>query len=154
MPHKPKPARADVVIIGAGASGATAAKVLTERGMRVVALERGPWRKRESFGGDELANVSRYNLWPDPILNPRTYREGANAETNIELFCPVPQMVGGGTVHWQGWLPRFTESDFKLRSITGDVPGTTLVDWPITYADLEPYYTQVEWSFGVSGGGA
>jgi choline dehydrogenase-like flavoprotein len=153
MPHKPKPARADVVIIGAGASGATAAKVLTERGMRVVALERGPWRKRESFGGDELANVNRYNLWPDPILNPRTYREGANAETKIELFCPVPQMVGGGTVHWQGWLPRFTESDFKLRSIAGDVPGTTLVDWPITYADLEPYYTQVEWSFGVSGGG-
>ena len=153
MPHKPKPARADVVIIGAGASGATAAKVLTERGMKVVALERGPWRKRESFGGDELANVNRYNLWPDPMLNPRTYREGADGETKIELFCPVPQMVGGGTVHWQGWLPRFTESDFKLRSIAGDVPGTTLVDWPITYADLEPYYTQVEWSFGVSGGG-
>ena len=153
MPHKPKPARADVVIIGAGASGATAAKVLTERGMNVVALERGPWRKRESFGGDELANVNRYNLWPDPMLNPRTYREGADGETKIELFCPVPQMVGGGTVHWQGWLPRFTESDFKLRSIAGDVPGTTLVDWPITYADLEPYYTQVEWSFGVSGGG-
>ena len=153
MPHKPKPPRADVVIIGAGASGATAAKVLTERGMNVVALERGPWRKRESFGGDELANVNRYNLWPDPMLNPRTYREGADGETKIELFCPVPQMVGGGTVHWQGWLPRFTESDFKLRSIAGDVPGTTLVDWPITYADLEPYYTQVEWSFGVSGGG-
>ena len=153
MPHKPKPARADVVIIGAGASGATAAKVLTERGLKVVALERGPWRKRESFGGDELANVNRYNLWPDPILNPRTYREGADDATKIELFCPVPQMVGGGTVHWQGWLPRFTESDFKLRSIAGDVPGTTLADWPITYADLEPYYTQVEWSFGVSGGG-
>lgn len=68
MAQKPKPERADVVIIGAGASGATAAKVLTERGMRVVALERGPWRKRESFGGDELANVNRYNLWPDPIL--------------------------------------------------------------------------------------
>ena len=153
MPHKPKPPRADVVIIGAGASGATAAKVLTERGLKVVALERGPWRKRESFGGDELANVNRYNLWPDPMLNPRTYREGADGETKIELFSPVPQMVGGGTVHWQGWLPRFTESDFKLRSIAGDVPGTTLVDWPITYADLEPYYTQVEWSFGVSGGG-
>ena len=153
MPHKPKPERADVLIIGAGASGATAAKVLTERGLKVVALERGPWRKRESFGGDELANVNRYNLWPDPILNPRTYREGADGETKIELFCPVPQMVGGGTVHWQGWLPRFTENDFKLRSIAGDVPGTTLVDWPITYADLEPYYTQVEWSFGVSGGG-
>jgi choline dehydrogenase-like flavoprotein len=153
MAQKRKPDRVDVVIIGAGASGATAAKVLTERGLRVVALERGPWRKRESFGGDELANVNRYNLWPDPILNPRTFRASADEEAKINLFCPVPQMVGGGTVHWQGWLPRFTESDFKLRSIVGDVPGTTLVDWPISYADLEPYYTEVEWAFGVSGAG-
>ncbi len=119
--------------------------------MRVVALERGPWRTRESFGGDELANVNRYNLWPDPLLNPRTYREAPADEAKTELFCPVPQMVGGGTVHWQGWLPRFTESDFWLRSIAGDVPGASLVDWPITYADLEPYYTTVEWAFGVSG---
>ena len=43
--------------------------------MKVVALEKGPWRKKESFGGDELANINRYNLWPDPILNPRTWRE-------------------------------------------------------------------------------
>ena len=153
MAQKPKPERADVVIIGAGASGATAAKVLTERGLQVVALERGPWRKLESFGGDELANVNRYNLWPDPILNPRTLRTSADEEPKLDLFCPVPQMVGGGTVHWQGWLPRFTESDFRLRSIVGDIPGTTLVDWPISYADLEPYYTEVEWAFGVSGAG-
>jgi choline dehydrogenase-like flavoprotein len=148
---KSKPERADVCIIGAGASGAVAAKVLTERGLRVVALERGPWRTRESFGGDELANVNRYNLWPDPLLNPRTYRQSEAEEPREELFCPVPQMVGGGTVHWQGWLPRFTENDFRLRTIVGDLPGATLVDWPITYADLEPYYSNVEWAFGVSG---
>ncbi|GAC1653079.1 MAG: GMC family oxidoreductase [Herpetosiphon sp.] len=153
MAQHRKPERVDVVIIGAGASGGAAAKVLAERGMRVVALERGPWRKRESFGGDELANVNRYNLWPDPLLNPRTYRATADEQPRVELFCPVPQMVGGGTVHWQGWLPRFTENDFKLRTIAGDVPGTTLVDWPISYADLEPYYTKVEWAFGVSGKG-
>ena len=94
MAQKRKPDRVDVVIVGAGASGATAAKVLAERGMRVVALERGPWRKRESFGGDELANVNRYNLWPDPILNPRTLRASADEEAKINLFCPVPQMVG------------------------------------------------------------
>ena len=151
MAHKPKPERADVVIIGAGASGGTAAKVLAERGMRVVALERGPWRTKESFGGDELANVNRYNLWPDPIMNPRPYRETGDDHVREELFCPVPQMVGGGTVHWQGWLPRFTASDFRLHSMVGDVEGTSLVDWPISYAELEPYYTAVEWAFGVSG---
>ncbi|HEV2128860.1 MAG TPA: GMC family oxidoreductase [Thermomicrobiales bacterium] len=153
MVGKRKPERVDVCIIGAGASGGTAAKVLTEGGARVVALERGPWRAHESFGGDELANVNRYNLWPDPLLNPRTYRETEQDEPRVELFCPVPQMVGGGTVHWQGWLPRLTENDFRLRTIAGDVPGASLVDWPISYADLEPYYTKVEWTFGVSGQG-
>jgi choline dehydrogenase-like flavoprotein len=145
------PEPTEVCIIGAGASGAAAAKVLTERGVRVVALERGPWRRRETFGGDELANVNRYNLWPDPLLNPRTVRSSADAPARTELFCPVPQMVGGGTVHWQGWLPRFTENDFRLRSVAGALPGTSLADWPITYAELEPYYTEVEWAFGVSG---
>jgi choline dehydrogenase-like flavoprotein len=148
---KTKPERSDVCIIGAGASGAAAAKVLTERGMKVVALERGPWRKKETFGGDELANVNRYNLWPDPLLNPRTHRTSAGEKASVDLFCPVPQMVGGGTVHWQGWLPRFAENDFRLRTIVGDLPGTSLADWPITYDDLEPYYTKVEWAFGVSG---
>ncbi|KQU70780.1 GMC family oxidoreductase [Phycicoccus sp. Root101] len=146
-----KPERVDAVIIGAGASGAAAAKVLTEGGMRVVALEKGPWRTKESFGGDELANVNRYNLWPDPLLNPRTSRRDTESEAEVDLFCPVPQMVGGGTVHWQGWLPRFTENDFRLRSIAGELPGTSLADWPITYAELEPYYDKVEWAFGVSG---
>jgi len=130
-----------------------AAKVLTEQGMKVVALERGPWRKKESFGGDELANINRYNLWPDPILNPRTVHDTTTGETRTELFCPVPQMVGGGTVHWQGWLPRFTPNDFRLHTIVGDLPGTTIVDWPISYDELEPFYTKVEWAFGVSGHG-
>ena len=153
MARKPKPERADVCIIGAGASGAAAAKVLTERGLRVVALERGPWRTKETFGGDELANINRYNLWPDPLLNPRTVvrPETGSTDPEVELFCPVPQMVGGGTVHWQGWLPRFTPNDFRLRTVVGDLPGTTLADWPITYDELEPYYSQVEWAFGVSG---
>jgi choline dehydrogenase-like flavoprotein len=153
MIGKRKPERVDVCIVGAGASGGTAAKVLAEGGASVVALERGPWRTAETFGGDELANVNRYNLWPDPLLNPRTYRETVDDATRTELFCPVPQMVGGGTVHWQGWLPRLTENDFRLRTIAGDLPGASLVDWPIRYADLEPFYTKVEWAFGVSGQG-
>ena len=151
MAPSTKPERVDVCIIGAGASGATAAKVLTERGLRVVALERGPWRTKESFAGDELANVNRYNLTPDPLLDPRTVRELPDGEVRLEQFCPVPQMVGGGTVHWQGWLPRFTPNDFRFHSVVGDLPGTTIADWPITYDELEPYYDKVEWAFGVSG---
>src|SRR5271170_378651 len=148
---KSKPARADVCIIGAGASGAAAAKVLCEAGVNVVSLERGPWRTRETFGGDELANINRYNLWPDPLLNPRTTRGSTDEKPRVELFCPVPQMVGGGTVHWQGWLPRFTPEDFRLRTVAGEVKGASLADWPISYDELEPYYSKVEWAFGVSG---
>jgi choline dehydrogenase-like flavoprotein len=151
VPYKRKPPAVDVCVIGAGASGATAAKVLTEGGVSVVGLERGPWRGRETFGGDELANINRYNLWPDPILNPRTARAEPSEHAHVEDFCPVPQMVGGGTVHWQGWLPRFTPDDFRIRSVAGDLPGATLADWPISYEELEPYYVRVEWAFGVSG---
>lgn len=153
MAGKKKPERVEVCIIGAGASGATAAKVLTESGVRVVALERGPWREPESFGGDELANSNRYNLWPDPLLNPRTFRASEDEEPKVELFCPVPQMVGGGTVHWTGWVPRMVESDFKLKTLRGEVEGASIADWPITYDELEPYYDRVEWAFGVSGQG-
>src|SRR4051794_39514358 len=148
---KPKPDSVDACIIGAGASGATAAKVLTESGLRVVMLERGPWRKPESFGGDELANVHRYNLWPDPILNPRTFRSSSDQTPQIELFCPVPQMVGGGTAHWTGWVLRMTENEFRPHTIYGNVSGANLADWPISYQELEPYYDRVEWAFGVSG---
>ena len=147
----PKPERTDVCIIGAGASGAAAAQGADRA--RVSRRRPGtrPLADKETFGGDELANVNRYNLWPDPLLNPRTYRHSADEEAAVDLFCPVPQMVGGGTVHWQGWLPRFTPEDFRLHTIVGDLQGTSLADWPISYDDLEPYYTKVEWAFGVSG---
>ena len=146
-----KPERASVCIIGSGASGGTAAKVLTEGGVDVVCLEKGPWLKPEDFAGDELANVNRYYLWPDPLLNPRTYRLGEDEEPKVELFCPVPQVVGGGTTHWTGWVPRMTESEFRQRSIYGELDDASLADWPVGYEELEPYYTQVEWALGVSG---
>ena len=146
-----KPEPTDVCIIGGGASGATAAKVLTEGGANVVVLERGPWRKAKDFSPDELANVNRYFLTPDPRLHPRTYRETDTETADVQPFSPTPFIVGGGTSHWTGWVPRMFEVDFEMRSRHGDIPGADLADWPISYADLEPYYDKVEWSLGVSG---
>jgi choline dehydrogenase-like flavoprotein len=145
------PARADVCIIGGGASGATAAKVLTESGARVAMLERGPWRQPKQFSPDELANVNRYFLTPDPRLHPRTHRSSEGERAEVTRFSPTPFIVGGGTSHWTGWVPRMFEVDFEMRSRHGDVPGADLAGWPISYADLEPYYDKVEWSLGVSG---
>jgi choline dehydrogenase-like flavoprotein len=149
MRRRPEPA--DVVIIGAGASGATAAKVLTEAGVNVVCLERGPWMKPDEFSGDELKHVNRFFLWQDLELKPRTKRREAGERAEITRFSPVPQMVGGGTVHYSGWFPRPTEDDLRARSVYGDIPGASLVDWPVTYDELEPYWTKVEWEYGVCG---
>ena len=147
-----RPDPVDVLIVGAGgASGATVAKVLTESGLRVVGLERGPWLRQEHFSADEIKFINRNYLWPDPVLKPRTVRRDESSTAEVKQFSPMPQGVGGGTIHYSGWFPRATESDFRMRSIHGDVEGASLADWPISYADLEPYYSRVEWEFGVSG---
>jgi len=151
MIRKTNPEPVDVVIVGAGAGGATAAKVLTEAGLRVVGLERGPWLKPEHASGDELKILNRNYIWQDPTLKPRTVRANENEKAVVKNFSATPQVVGGGTTHWGGMVPRMAESDFKLRSLHGDVEGASLVDWPITYDDLEPYYSKVEWEFGTSG---
>lgn len=147
-----KPAAVDAVVIGVGASGGTVAKVLSEGGMRVVGLERGPWLDAaKHFGGDELKFINRNYVWPDTKLHPRTYRPNDRTEAVTMPFSPAPNMVGGGTTHWAGWVPRPMPSDFQMRSLHGEIPGASLADWPISYDDLEGYLTKVEWEFGVSG---
>jgi choline dehydrogenase-like flavoprotein len=59
--------------------------------------------------------------------------------------------VGGGTFSYGAMAWRFMEQDFRMRSTYGAVDGSTLEDWPIRYADLEPYYEKAEWELGVSG---
>ena len=63
----------------------------------------------------------------------------------------LPTTVGGGGVHADSKLPRFREDDFHLRSALGPVDGADVVDWPLTYADLEPYYAEAERLVGVAG---
>lgn len=146
------PAPVDVVVVGVGATGGTVAKVLSEAGLSVVGIERGPWlRPQEHFSGDEVKFVNREYLSPDPLLSPRTLRHDETAQAEIFPFSPAPQMVGGGTVHWAGWLPRPMPSDFRQLSLHGPIDGADLADWPITYDDLEPYLTKVEWEFGCAG---
>ena len=63
----------------------------------------------------------------------------------------LPQIVGGGTVHWDAKVPRFWDIDFQQLSALGPVPGADLADWPFGYADLAPYYDEVEKLIGVQG---
>ena len=122
MTPKIKPAPVDVVIVGLGANGGTAAKVLSEAGLKVVGLERGPWLKNDKhYSGDELKFVNRNYMWPDSKLTPRTVRRSETEVAEPYPFSMTPQLVGGGTNHWAGWVPRPRESDFMLRSLHGDV---------------------------------
>lgn len=141
----------DVVIVGTGATGGTAAKVLSERGLKVVGLDRGPWLKPKDFSGDEIKYVNRNFLVPDALLKPRTYREHETETTELSSFSLLPQMVGGGMVHWAGWFPRPKPSDFRQHLLHGDVQGASLADWPYSYDDLEPFLIKVEWAFGCAG---
>ena len=129
MTRKKQPEPVDVVIVGAGAGGATAAKVLSEAGLKVVGLERGPWLKPEHASGDELKYLNRNYVWPDPKLKPRTYRPNEKLEAEVQ-FSPTPQVVGGGTTHWGGIVPRMTENDFRLRACTAIFPARAWLTGP------------------------
>ncbi len=63
----------------------------------------------------------------------------------------LPQVVGGGTVHWDAKVPRFWDIDFKQRSALGPVPGADVADWPFGYAEIAPFYDEVEQLIGVQG---
>src|SRR5919197_3753878 len=151
--------KTDVVIVGVGAAGGILAAELGKAGMKVIGLERGPRLKTEDFAAqDELRYFQRQDLRPDPKRQPVTWRPNTGARA-----APIPtqsygNQAGGGTVHYGAVSWRFHEDDFRARSQTVERYGasaipqdSSLVDWPLSYADLEPYYDRAEYELGVSG---
>lgn len=154
----------DVVIIGMGAAGGIASHVLTQSGLRVVGLEAGPRLGMADFikQFDEIGGNFYRNRLGDSKFNHElpTWRPSADAATREPLVHAAKMMnaVGGSSIHYGGNSYRFTAGDFKVRTQTVDRYGvkaipenSTLADWPISYADLEPYYDKVEYLIGVSG---
>jgi choline dehydrogenase-like flavoprotein len=144
----------DFVIVGAGASGGVLAKELATAGLRVVVLEQGPYRRAADFKHDELANWFLYDLLPSPADHPQTFRKTPADEAQVQAAPPpliYAQGVGGSSVHFTANFWRFHPIDFRERSALGPIAGTGFADWPITYDELEPYYTKVDWEIGVSG---
>jgi choline dehydrogenase-like flavoprotein len=140
-------AAAEVLIIGAGPTGAVAARRLAEAGMRVVVLEQGGWpdysRARAGHADFELTAGRDWAANPNRRGAPADYPIG-DAESDIAAV--MYNAVGGSTVlfaaHWQRNMP----SDFRVRTLDGVAD-----DWPLTYEHLEPYYERTETDFGVSG---
>src|SRR3989442_226095 len=151
--------KTDVVIVGVGAAGGIPAAELGKAGMKVIGLERGPRLSTQDFNPhDELRYFQRQDLRPNIKTQPVTWRPNANARANPIPVQNYGNQAGGGTVHYGAVSWRFHEDDFRARSQTIERYGasaipedSSLVDWPLSYADLEPYYDRIEYELGVSG---
>src|SRR5438128_11558392 len=140
----------DFVIIGSGAAGGILAKELSTNGFRVVVLEQGPYLTEADFVHDEIKVINEDLLTNKPKLQPTSFRSTPNEKAKPQRALVYGRCVGGTSVHFTANFWRFHEIDFIERSKIGPIPGTTFADWPITYDELEPYYTKVEWEIGVS----
>src|SRR5262249_8258976 len=131
--------------------GAPMALVLARAGFKVVLLEKGGHYKKEDFVHDEILMSRRNFFMPLPWEEPHLVRRGESAKYERTNSAWTANCVGGGTVHMSGYFYRLKPVDFRLRSELGAIPGANLVDWPIRYEDLAPYYDQAEEELGVSG---
>jgi choline dehydrogenase-like flavoprotein len=135
-----------VVIIGSGAGGGTLANELCQKGVPVVLLEAGKEENADTFVNDEWASFAQL-AWLDKRTTSGTWRIAKDFPNLPAWVCKT---VGGTTTHWAGASLRFQEHEFRIRSTYSDIQGANLLDWPLTLADLEPYYAKAEDKMGVT----
>jgi len=143
----------DFVVIGSGAAGGIMAKELSTAGHSVVVLEQGPHLQAADFKHDEWGYDHNFELtWGGPQGHPQTFRKSEqDVAQERDQVCGYAHNVGGSSMHFSGNFWRFRPIDFMEASVRGTVAGTNFSDWPISYEDLEPYYSKVDWEIGVSG---
>jgi choline dehydrogenase-like flavoprotein len=151
--------RYDAVVVGSGAGGGVAAAALVEDGRRVLLVERGDFPDAAFLAHDLLRNARTDTGLDHRTLvssreNPRTLLVGGT-RTALESWDPRwgsnAYTLGGGTRVYGAQTWRYVPEDFAMASTYGVPDGSALADWPISYANLEPYYSRAEWEIGVSG---
>ena len=146
----------DFVVIGSGAAGGIMAKQLSVAGFSVVVLEQGGWGKyghEQDYTKDEWLNDNpslEDRLMSDPVRQKNTFRRN-DKEKAVQGSHSYGMVVGGGTVTYGGSSWRHLPWEFNEATTVGKIAGSGMADWPISYAELEPYYTQAEWEMGISG---
>lgn len=147
----------DICIVGSGAGAGPIAYELSGAGAKVLVLEKGNFYKEEDFSKDEVAFCRRsiissklkeeYHLIEekegDSWVATPTYKSGWDFWNG--------NLVGGSSNLMSGFFHRMHPEDFRLKSAFGEIEGANIVDWPISYAVMEPFYEKVERVVGVSG---
>lgn len=135
-----------VVVIGSGAGGGTLANELCQKGVKVVLLEAGAMQSNASFINDEWKSFLQL-AWLDPRTTSGSWRVAKDFAGLPAWICKT---VGGSTTHWAGASLRFQEHEFRAKTVYGGIAGTSLQDWPLTLAELEPWYAKAEDKMGVT----
>ncbi len=135
-----------VVIIGTGAGGGVLANELAQKGVKVVSLEAGGRYLPEDYINDEWDSFGQL-AWTDARTTSGDWRV---AKDFAGLPTWIVKAVGGTTTHWAGASLRIQDHEFRALTSYGKVEGANLLDWPITLADLEPYYEKAETKLGVT----
>ena len=148
----------DVCIVGSGAGAGPVALELAKAGKSVLVLEKGPWLTEKDFYKDELAccvkNVYSPSLQNEKHVIEEQYQDGSwQGESTEESGWDFwnGNVVGGSSNFMSGFFYRLKPKDFRLLSEFGKIEGANIADWPISYDDLEPYYTKAETEIGISG---
>ena len=144
----------DFVVVGSGAAGGVMARELSQAGFSVLVFEQGPRLGPADFEHDEFKYFFLSGITVDPKISPQTFRKTPDVvATQISGMQPAlyARLVGGSSNHFTANFWRFHAIDFNERSVLGAIPGTAFADWPISYDELEPYYTKVDWEVGISG---
>jgi choline dehydrogenase-like flavoprotein len=151
----PDSKQVDFAIVGSGAAGGVMARELSRDGFEVVLFEQGARLTPGQFRHDELDHWFLSGITSDPVRNPQSFRSDPAHTAVTHKYGRNPlwyaRTVGGSSLHFTGNYWRFRQIDFEERTRLGAIAGTGFADWPISYAELEPYYTKVDWEVGVSG---
>lgn len=146
----------DICIIGSGAGAGPVALTLSTSGYKVLVLEKGPWYT--DFFKDELA-CCRRSVYTPKLADEQHVIEDLNSNGEWEAEATSESgwdfwngnCIGGSSNFMSGFFYRLKPEDFRLKSEFGPIAGANIADWPISYADMEPWYTLVETEVGISG---
>lgn len=147
----------NVCVVGSGAGAGPVIYELSKAGYKVLVLEKGPWFHTKDFSKDELTATRRSVYTPNLKDERHVIEKKENGKWKAQSTYDTGydfwngNCVGGSSNFMSGYFSRLKPKDFRLLSEYGPIKNANIADWPIDYAEMEPYYEKVERIVGISG---